>query len=140
MPMSTAMNANIAIDAAGRTIASLCAKARRAYARARPRPLEIEAADTSVDVENLAGEEQPGADARGHGRRIDLVERNSARRDLGVVVAARLLDGERPSDEGLREPSPIVAAEVRERRPPVEGKPFQQRRGHRRGHERRERL
>src|SRR6516162_7931058 len=94
--MSTAMNANMAIDVPGRTIEPLCANGRGAYARARPRPLEVETANTAVDVEDLAHQKESRPDPRGHRGRIDLVERNASGRHLGVVVAARPLDGERP--------------------------------------------
>ncbi len=58
------MNANMAMDVRGRTIAHYVPSARGGDARARPRPLEIEAADPAVDVENLADQEQSRAHTR----------------------------------------------------------------------------
>src|SRR5215831_12692852 len=114
--MSTAMNANIAIDVVGRTIKSLCANGCGADARARPCPLEVETADPAVDVENLADQKESGPDPRRHRGRIDLVERHASSRHLGVVVAARALDGERPTDQRVDETPAVVSCEMRERR------------------------
>ena len=61
--------------------------------RRRPRPLKIEASDSAVDVEHLADQIEPRAEARFHRGGIDLVERHSARGRLGVVVPATAADG-----------------------------------------------
>src|SRR5919202_183468 len=68
-----------------------------------PRPLKMKAADSPVNVEDLANEEQPRPHARLHRRRIDLGERDAAGGDLCVVVAARIDDGERPFDDRAHE-------------------------------------
>src|SRR6185312_17240307 len=93
--MRTAMKANIAIDVQGR-IRSLCAKRAGGDARARPRPLKVEAADAAVDVEDLADEPQSRAHTRRHRRWIDLVERHAAGSGFRVVVAAVADDVQRP--------------------------------------------
>src|SRR5687768_9266634 len=65
--------------------------ARRAHPRqapAGPGPLEVVAADPSVDVEDLPAQEQARAPPRGHGRHVDLVERDAARRDLREEISA----------------------------------------------------
>src|SRR5262252_11205955 len=100
--MRTAMGANMAIDVQGRTTGPLCAKRTRGHPRARPGPLEIETADTSVDVENLSDEPQPPTHTRPHRRRIDFVHRDAARRCFGVVVAAIANHVQRPVDERMR--------------------------------------
>jgi len=41
--------------------------------------LEVETAGEAVDVQDLAGEIQAGADLRFHGGRIDFAERDAAR-------------------------------------------------------------
>src|ERR1700688_3205904 len=51
----------------------------------RPRPLEVVAADLAIDVEDLAAEEKAGADPRGHRPHIDLRQRYTAGRDLGII-------------------------------------------------------
>ncbi len=71
----------------------------RRKASARPRPLEVEAAEAPVDVQNLADEVEAGTHARLHRRRVDLVSGDAAGRHLGVVVAARVADGERPLEQ-----------------------------------------
>src|ERR1043166_3631743 len=101
--ISSAMSANMAIDVQGRTIESLCAKRGGRHARARPGPLEVESADSAVDVENFSDQPQPRTDARSHRRRIDLVERHAAGRCLRVVVAAIAGDGESPRHERGRQ-------------------------------------
>ena len=56
----------------------------------RPRPLEVEATNPPVDVENLADKEQPGQTPRLHRRGSISVERDAAGGDLGVVVPTGL--------------------------------------------------
>src|SRR4051812_1995660 len=118
--MSAAMSANMAMDVQGRTINSLCAKRRGSHVRARPRPLEIEPADPAVDIQYLADERQAVTDARSHRGGIDLVERDAAGRHFGVVVAAIAGDVERPLHERVRQPAPILARQVRQRRRTVD--------------------
>src|SRR5260370_891789 len=64
-----------------------------------PGPLEVEAADAAVDVEDLAAEVEVLATARFHSGQIDLLERDAACRHLGVVEAAVADDGERAIDK-----------------------------------------
>ena len=54
----------------------------------RPRPLEVEAAEPPVHVEDLAHEVEARLPPRLHRRGVDLVERNASGGDLGVGVAA----------------------------------------------------
>src|SRR5436309_7286765 len=114
--MSSAMSANVAMDAHGRTIRPLCAKRRRGDVRARPRPLKVEAADAAVDVENLADERQPLTDSGTHRRRIDFVERDAARRNLGVVVATIAGNVEWPVHKRVRQASAVFPRQMSERR------------------------
>src|SRR6266496_97446 len=78
----------------------------------RPGPLEVEAPDTTVHVEDLAHEVQPRTAARSHGARLDLRQRHAARGHLRVVVAAAPLDGERPVQQPTDEPPPVLAGEL----------------------------
>src|SRR5215471_14233307 len=138
--MSTAINANMAIDVPGRTIEPLCANGRGAYARARPRPLEVEATDPAVDVEDFAHQKESRPDPRGHRGRIDLVERNASGGHLGIVIAARPFDGERPSDQRVHETPAVVPCEMGERHALVDSEAAEQRAGRRQRYERGERL
>ena len=58
-------------------------------ARAGPGPLKVEPADSPVHVEHLADQIQPGAPARGHGGRIDFLERHPSCCRLGIVQMPR---------------------------------------------------
>src|SRR5437773_9223075 len=78
----------------------------------RPGPLEVEAPDTTVHVEDLAHEVEPRAAARGHGAWLDLRQRHAARGDLRVVVTAASLDGERPLQHATDEPPAVLAGEL----------------------------
>src|SRR5207247_111796 len=90
------------------------------HARARPGPLKIEAADAAIDVENLSHQIQPCTDARLHRRRVDLAERYSTGRHLGVVIAACARDRERPRDERVHEAASILSAEMRQLPRPIQ--------------------
>ena len=57
-----------------------------------PGGLEVVAADQAVEVEDLAGEVQPGNDAALQRPRIDLVERDAAAGHLGLLEAERARD------------------------------------------------
>ena len=96
------------MDVQGRTIKSLCAKRGGSDVRARPRPLEIEAADPAVDIQYFADERQAVTHALPHRRRIDLVERDAAGRHFRVVVAAVAGDVERPLHERMRQRPAIL--------------------------------
>src|SRR5918996_680166 len=66
----------------------------------RPRPLKIETAETSVDVEDLSHEKQAPTAARLHACRVDLLERNAARGHLREVVPPTLSHVERRLEQG----------------------------------------
>ena len=90
-------------------------QAVRGDERARPRPLEIEPAQPSVDVQHFANQIESGTAARSHGRRVDLAKVDAARRGLGIVVAACLVHRERPGRQRADQPPAVVAREMRQR-------------------------
>jgi hypothetical protein len=103
---------------------SLSTDSGRGHPRRRPRPLKVEAANPTIDVEHLANQVQPAADARFHGRRVDLGERNPTGSDLCVVVSAAVADIERRLEERMNQPSSIVARQVRQRRRGIDARAF----------------
>ena len=85
-----------------------------------PRPLEVEAAEPTVDVQHFAGQVQPGTHARLHRRGIDLIERYAAGRGLGVVEPAAACDGQRPRGQRVREAAAVLSRQMRQRARRVE--------------------
>ena len=94
-------------------------RAARNLAR-RPRPLEIEAANPPIDVENLADKIQPGQTRDSIVAGSISVERHAARRDLRVVVPARAGDRQRPRDQRMHQAPAIVARQVRQAWSPID--------------------
>src|SRR5215831_9841728 len=76
---------------------------RPCHRPARPSPLEVESTEPPFDVEDLAAEKESGATSRLERARVHLVERHAAGGDLGLLVAERPVDAQRPRHEQLDE-------------------------------------
>src|SRR2546421_8273961 len=78
---------------------------------AGPGPLEVEAADAAVHVEDFAAEVQAGAEAAFHGVQVEFAEGDAAGGDFGVGVAAVAGDGEGSFGEPTHEVAAGLARE-----------------------------
>src|SRR5260370_31107781 len=83
---------------------------------ARPGPLEVEAADAAVDVEDLAAEVEAFAETRFHRIQINLLQRHAAGGNLGVVEAAVANHGKREVDDVANDAAALVFRPAAERR------------------------
>src|SRR5690606_38429710 len=83
-------------------------------AAAHPGPQEVESAQTSGHVHDLAAQVEPGRLAALHGRGVDLRERDAAGGDLRGPVALVAGDGQPVVREGFDETPPIVARQLTE--------------------------
>src|SRR5262249_54433655 len=92
-------------------------RARRAPGdvAARPRPLEVVAADPAVDVADLADDVEARTRPRLHRLEPDLRQRHAARGDLGMREAAVAGDRERPFGRGARQSAALAAHELAHR-------------------------
>src|SRR5262245_4912219 len=87
-------------------------KGSRRHEPGRPGPLEVEAADAAVHVEDFAHEEQARAPARRHRCGIDFVERHAAGSGLSEVIAARRNDRDWPLDKRVGHAAAVVASKL----------------------------
>src|SRR6266849_4791199 len=79
------------------------------YMARRPRPLKVEAADSSVAIEHLANHIQSRYAARFQCPVIDLIQRHAARRDLGKVPATIAGDWQLESGKRMDQLAPLLA-------------------------------
>src|SRR5216683_461776 len=79
------------------------------YMARRPRPLKVEAADSSVAIEHLAYQMEPRDSPRFHCSVIDLIQRHAARGDFGKVPAAIAGDRQLKSGERMDQLAPLLA-------------------------------
>src|SRR5712692_7266339 len=85
------------------------------YMARRPRPLKVEAADSSVAIEHLAYQIEPRYAPRFHCPVIDLVQRHAARRDLGKVPTTIADDWQLKSGKRMDQLAPLLARHLTRR-------------------------
>src|SRR5260370_9101145 len=87
------------------------------YMARRPRPLKVEAADSSVAIEHLANHIQSRYAARFQCPVIDLIQRHAARRDLGKVPATIAGDWQLESGKRVDLLPPLLPRHLTRRQP-----------------------
>ena len=77
-----------------------------------PCPLEVEASDSAVDIEDFAAEVEVFASFGCHGFDDDFVEWDAARGGFGVSETSAARDGECVLADGIEQGAAVVFGEV----------------------------